>query len=159
VTVQTNVKLIPRLPEDLIARLFFRATKYDGFNDQVWQKYEKAENFEWLTNGPMWDPYRDPQLPEEAAKYIHKRCVRQIRIVGTKMYGCCIAEGIERYYKTEPVHVIFDKNWKENFWKLPTWKACAHCFKAIDRFPQVCAAYRQNEKTSSIPTKKGILCR
>jgi len=151
VRVQTNAKLIPRLPKDLIAKLIFRATKYDGFNDEVWEEYGKAKNFEWLINGPMWNPYRDPDLPEEAAKYIHKKCgsARDIRIVGTNMYGCCIAEGIERYYKTEPVHVIFDKNWKENFWKLPTWKACQHCFKAIDRFSDICAAHERGQDSSS----------
>jgi len=149
IVVQTNAKLIPKLPKDLIARLFFRATRYDGFNDEIWGEYREANNFEWLENGPMLDPYRDPDLPEDLAKYMRGRCIYQIRIVGTNMYGCCVAEGIERYYKTEPVHVMFDKNWKENLLKLPTWKACQHCFKAIDRFPDICAAYEQGKTTSS----------
>ncbi|MFX0095618.1 MAG: hypothetical protein ACFFBD_28025, partial [Candidatus Hodarchaeota archaeon] len=59
-------------------------------------------------------------------------CFYQIRIVGTRLYNCCMAEGIERYYNTESVHVTFDENWKEKLLKIPTWKACQHCFQAGD---------------------------
>jgi hypothetical protein len=74
------------------------------------------------------DPDIDPRLDEEQARYCHILCChRCVRILGTRVYGCCIAEAIERHYGTEKVHMELRPGWYEEFKSLPTYKVCQRC--------------------------------
>jgi len=135
VMLSTNGRLLPKLGEETFALLDgVTISHYQGWNDEVVAAYGEREGVRVLPRptGCFWDPYRDPDLDEKTAKRVRARCYHDIRIVGTRLYGCRIAEPAERYYKTEPVHVEFGPNWKEDWRNLPTWKACQHCFRSID---------------------------
>jgi len=137
IIVFTNGKLLDRVSKDMFDICHFRVTRYEGFNDEVYIKYKDNKKVFWFNGEAFVDPYVDPNLPDDMAKEVDKRCNHWIRILGTKLYKCCISEGVERYYKTDSVHVEFDENWLENWEKLPNWKACKHCYIAIDCFVSV----------------------
>ena len=82
----------------------------------------------------FWDPYNNPNLSEIKAKVVRKICCYYIWIIGRNLYNCCDSAVYERFYNTESVHIKFDKNWKKNFFKLQTWKACIHCRLGADRY-------------------------
>jgi len=87
----------------------------------------------------FWNPYDNPNLSEEHAKAVRKICCYYIWIIGKKLYNCCDSAVYERYYGTDyyganHVHVIFDENWKKNFFKLPTWRSCTYCRLGADRY-------------------------
>ena len=132
--LQTNGKLLSEVDEGLLDNFYIILSEYPGFNDDIVQEYLNYDGVRVIRFHGFWDPYRDPNLDEETAKEIRARCIYQVRLVGTRIYGCCLSEGIERYYQTEPVHVEFSRNWQEDWQNLPTWKACQHCFRAIDWF-------------------------
>jgi len=126
----TNGSLLDsKLDHDLIGLLNLVISYYPRFNDTIVNKYKELPNVYIQDKSKPWDPYINPNLSEETAKEHRQNCLHQVRLVGAKMYGCCLAEGIERYYKTDPVHVRFSNNWKQDFFNLPTWKACQHCFR------------------------------
>jgi hypothetical protein len=137
VRVRTNGRLIPRFLEecpDLFARLIWIVQEYPGFNDDVLPQIADLANVQIRPYQEFWDPYRDPDLGEALARKIRLGCIYHVRIVGDRLYNCCLAEGIERYYHTEPVHVVMSPNWREDWTRLETWRACQHCFRAIDWF-------------------------
>lgn len=80
------------------------------------------------------DPYDDPKLSKETAKTVRSICYNYIYIIGRKLYNCCHSQIYERYYDTDPVGTEFDENWKKNYFKLPTWKACVHCRMGTYRY-------------------------
>jgi len=82
----------------------------------------------------FWNPYDNPNLSDENAKKVRGICCYYIWILGRNLYNCCNSAVYERYYNTESVHIEFDKNWKKNFFKLPTWKACTYCRLGADRY-------------------------
>lgn len=134
IRVLTNGALLPEVSGRLFERLRFVVQAYPGFNDAVVERCRALRNVKVQEPLEFGDPYVDPQLDAEAAKSLRLGCNYQVRIVGTKLYACCLAEGIERYYGTEPVHVEFDENWIANWYALPTWKACQHCYVAGRRY-------------------------
>ena len=79
-------------------------------------------------------PYDNPNLSNEIAKNVRNNCHYYILILGRKLYNCCISKAHESYYNTDPVGIKFDKNWKKNYFKLATWKACVHCRLGTDRY-------------------------
>lgn len=97
----------------------------------------------------FYNLYDDPNLSEETAKKVRDSCWYHMLILGKKLYNCCLAESPERYYNTDSVSVDFDKNWKSNYFKLPTWKACAHCRVGTNQ-------YRFTKIESKIGHKKYI---
>jgi len=130
IRVLTNGKLLPGISTELFRQLHFVLQTYHGFNDAAVEWHRRCRNVTVKDALAFGDPYVDPKLDKDIARQIRRSCNYQVRIVGTRLYGCCLAEGIERYYNTEPVHVEFDKNWQENWLNLPTWKACQHCYVA-----------------------------
>lgn len=134
VKVATNGLLVPELAvTPIFTRLHFTISEYPGSNDAVIRDFAAYNNVDVWPFGGFHDPYRDPQLSDDMAKAVRRACNHmQVRIVGTRLYNCCVAEGVERYYNTEPVHVKFDKDWRLAWSQLPTWKACQHCFWALD---------------------------
>jgi hypothetical protein len=110
---------------------------YGPFNRDVVRKIVHTPgdypNVHIVDSTRMFDPYRDPCLNEEQARVSHSRCdQRCIRIIGTRVYGCCLAEGTERYYKTPTVHMEIAPGWMDRFPELPTCQACRHCWYAQD---------------------------
>lgn len=134
IKVLTNGRLLPQLDAHILERLHIFISPYPGFNDDIVAEFRSHDNVLIRDRVCFWNPYRDPNLSDDVAKQIQALCnpVGNIRVVGTKLYGCCLAEPTERYYHTGPVHVEFTKNWRADWLSLPTWRACQHCFAAID---------------------------
>lgn len=129
----TNGLLLPHLSDRIRERLRILISPYPGFNDDIVAEFEHYDNVFIRKEKVFWNPYRDPNLPDDVAKQVEAICRQpgEVRIVGTKLYNCCMAEPAERYYHTDPVHVEFTKDWKKDWRSLPTWKACRHCFSAM----------------------------
>lgn len=84
------------------------------------------------------DPYNDPKLSKEMAKAVRSVCYYHLIVSERNLYNCCHSEIYEKYYDTDPVGVEFDKDWKKNFFKLPTWNACVHCRMGEYRYRFIC---------------------
>lgn len=98
------------------------------------------------------DPYIDPNLTKESAKAVRRACHYFIWIINRKLYSCCVDSVYERYYNTKHVGVEFDKNWKRNYFKLPTWRACAHCPQGYNRYKVISLGY-EKYKLISLKTR------
>ena len=133
IEVVTNGKLLPNIDRNILRIIHITITHYPGWNDDVISEFSNKPIVlidQHLSHNEMWDPFYNPNLNEKEAKKLRAKCPRyDIRVTGRNLYGCCMAEPIERYFDTESVHIEFDKNWKEDHKKLPTWKACQHCYK------------------------------
>jgi len=132
VVVMSNGALLDTVAPELMESLHWEVTEYPGFNDAQVDRYRERENVTIKRARGFWNPYRDPDLDEAKARAVRAKCIRQARVLGRRLYGCCLSEGIERYYRTDAAHVEFDENWRENMGRIPTWRACQHCFRAID---------------------------
>ena len=130
IQVATNGGLLTEVPQDLLVLLEWIVQEYPGWNDAMVTKFGWRDNVTVRPHREFWDPYDDPDLDEETARWVADHCQRQVRVVGTKLYRCCLSEGVERYYQTDPVHAEFSENWRQDWENLPVWKACAHCFRA-----------------------------
>lgn len=104
---------------------------YQGFNDLEIDRVVKEKNI-FIKNRPMFsDPFIDPQLSAKAAIKVYKNCsMKFFRFVGTKIYSCCLAEGIERTYDSGCVHVEVQPDFIRELKNIPTYRACMHCFYA-----------------------------
>jgi hypothetical protein len=131
ITVMTNGALLDTLSPWLIATVYWEISEYPGFNDEQVRRYRDLANVTIKPARPFWDPYRDPDLDEATARLVRVKCLYQARVLGRRLYGCCLSESIERYYETEPAHVSFDMRWQD-LKRIPTWRTCQHCFRAID---------------------------
>lgn len=129
----TNGLFLPRLSLHALNRMRISISTYPGFNDDIVAEYEPRENILVRPWKSFWNPYRDPNLTDDVAKQVRAahHPDGDVRVVGTRLYGCMHAEPTERYYHTDPVHVEFTENWREDWLALPTWKACQHCFAAM----------------------------
>ena len=131
IKVWTNGKLLDSLPVGLRAKLSYLLSIYPGWNDEAVAKYGKQKNVRLVPCGNFWDPRADPNLSEADAKNSWSKCsTRMVRVVGLNLFGCCLADGVERTFLSEPVHVKFSRTWYEDWNNLRTWKACQHCFRA-----------------------------
>lgn len=99
------------------------------------------------------DPYIDPNLTKERAKIVRKACHYMIWIIDKKLYSCCVDEVYERFYNTKSISIKFDKNWKKDYFKLPTWRACAHCPQGYNRYKVISLGY---EKFTLISLKERL---
>lgn len=128
--VSTNGRLLDTAPKEIFNDWKWAISEYPGWNDEIIKKYKGKKNVRISGFGGWWDMTVDPNISEKLAKCVEKSCFHQVRIVGTKLYRCCLSEGVEREFLKEPVHVEMSKNWQEDWKHLPVWKACQHCFKA-----------------------------
>ncbi|MCK4799025.1 MAG: radical SAM protein, partial [Spirochaetes bacterium] len=129
----TNGFLLHILSEQELYSFVYIGISLYPDNKKIIDKYKNMPNVYIRKSTEMWSPNRDPNFDIKTAIKYHKICLfKQPRFIGSKMYGCCIAEGIERTYKTEKVHKEVSKNWLEDYKTLPTYKACQHCFRALD---------------------------
>ena len=132
VQVKTNGLALPLYDDALVDRLDVRLQHYPGENDAVARCYGDRPGVEVKAFRGWWDPNRDPDLDERAARRVRLNCSVEMRVYGDRLYSCCVSEGIERHSGTDPAHVPFDAGWRD--WRrVPTWRACRHCFRAIDR--------------------------
>lgn len=129
VTIMSNGKLLDQTTWR--SDVLWEVTEYPGFNDEQVARYRDRLNVSIRPARQFWDPYRDPHLDEQTARAVREKCLYQARVLGRRLYGCCLSEGIERYYGTQPVHMLFDANWQD-LTRIPTWRACQHCFRAMD---------------------------
>ena len=83
-----------------------------------------------VTKRDYFDRDHDPDLSDEQARDIHKRCgYRQLRVIGDNLYDCCHAETLERLGRSPSVHVKVKRNCDiELLNRTDTWKECIHCF-------------------------------
>jgi len=128
--VSTNGSYLDKVPENIFNKFVWRISEYPKFNDKIIKKYRGKPHVSISGWGGWWDINNDPNLTPDVAKTVEKRCFHQVRIIGTKLYRCCLSEGIEREYNLSSVHVQMSANWEQWWKKLPVWKACQHCFKA-----------------------------
>jgi hypothetical protein len=128
VHVKTNGARINICPPGAVATL----QHYPGENDAIVERWGGEP---WVTVNPFtgwWNPRRDPDLGDKRAKAVRLNCSAELRLFGRRLYGCCVSEGIERAFGCGPAWVPMDANWRD--WRrIPTWRTCRRCFRAIDR--------------------------
>jgi len=112
----------------------------------------KKGNVFFIDFAGFQNPFNNPNLSEVLAKIIRKVCMYNIHIVGRRLYNCCGIEAFERCYNLKGVSVEFDKNWKRNWFKLPTWKACVHCQYGYDRYRTIYAESKMGYKKRKLIT-------
>lgn len=137
--VHTNGLLVPRFRQghpEVFERLRWDIQEYPGFNDEALAEVGDLPNVRVKPFRPFWNPYRDPNLDEVLARKVRGACLYHVRIVGDRLYNCCLAESIERNHHTDPVHVVMSQNWRKDWARLETWRACQHCFRALDWFDE-----------------------
>ncbi len=128
----TNGDSLGTLSEEEIGSFFkIVISLYDERSEQTRQAFKRYPNVYFLDMHRMLDPAVDPDLDDAAARECCRICSRTgIRLVGTKVYGCCLAEVIEREFDIGPLHIEMQPGWYEEYLKLPTYQACRHCFRA-----------------------------
>lgn len=129
--LMTNGTLLDKITEDewdIFARV--EVSKHID-NQDVINKHIHRKNLFIHNSICMWNPNDSPNFDIKTAKKYNKMCFgNEPRIVGTKLYGCPMAEGIERNYPSGKIHVEMNSNWLEEFRLLPTYNACRYCFQA-----------------------------
>lgn len=132
IVVMTNGLLVDRLRPEIAGMVTeFRVSAYPGFNDDALAGLRYRPNVHIMPHRGMWNIHLDPDLSEERAKEVYAACpLKQARLVGTWLYGCCLAETVERVHSLEPVNTRFKETWRDDVRDLPTWRACQRCFKA-----------------------------
>jgi hypothetical protein len=132
ILVRTNGVLLNRLPPRLFSKLVFMVSWLPGKNDDVC-RYRNRKNVIIKRVGQMEDPYRDPALPEERARALRGVCSwRRFRVVGARVYDCCLAEALERSYGLPAISADMSPNWRQEVSRFETWRACRHCYKAYE---------------------------
>lgn len=131
VQVKTNGIALPLWPDDLIDRLDIIVQHYPGENNAVVACYKDRPNVRINPFTGWWDPDRDPNVSIEKAKRVRDSCSVELRLYGRRLYGCCLSEGIERHFECGPTWVPMGPDWRD-WTAIPTWRACRHCFRAID---------------------------
>lgn len=128
ITVQTNGRLLDKYFD---LKVDWVMTHYPGWNDAVCERCEQVCNVMVSRMGGLfWNPFVDPDFDEETAKRAREGCTFSVRILGRRLYSCCISEPIERDLKLSGVSIPFTTNWRTEIREIETWKACQHCFRA-----------------------------
>ncbi len=128
ITVQTNGRLLPWHYDPSIRWV---VTHYPGWNDSECDLFEEKENVIIARSGGMfWNPFTDPNLSEKDARKARELCTYSVRILGRRLYSCCLSEPVERDYELDGVSIPFTAKWRDEIYTIETWRACAHCFRA-----------------------------
>lgn len=130
---RTNGLVLHELSKSLFNRMTFMVSWYVGVNDAVAERYVDCRNVFFKKVEQMQDPFRDPGLSDVAAQALFAAChLHTLRLVGTRLYGCCLAESIERSYKLDPIGIALSPEWRGHLQQAETWRACKHCYKAFE---------------------------
>lgn len=106
-------------------------TEYPGVNDEAVQRFRRYPNVNIITLQRIYDVALDPNWTVEQGQQAYDHCCRaQINVCNDKVYGCCMAETLERRGKLSSVHVKLAPGWVEAYRKLSCIEACRHCFIA-----------------------------
>lgn len=127
ILVYTNGKLMPRVPRELFETMSWRLMEYPGWNDDVIREYSGKGNVLLIPYKPFINPLNDPHLSEQQAKDVRENCMFSVRIIGDRLHGCCLSDMHERTYGELNLSCRFDEDWKRNWDRLETWRACQHC--------------------------------
>ena len=130
----TNGDLLDTLSDEEM-NSFFRLviSLYDEASENVRNRYRAKSNIFFVDKHRMRDSTVNPMFDIETARQCCRICSKKsIRLVGTKLYGCSLAEGIERTFDTGPLHFTIHPGWHDEVANLPTHLACQHCFQAHD---------------------------
>jgi len=128
--ISTNGRQLDKVPKFIFDDWKWAISEYPGWNDEIVKRYREKPNVRISGWGGWWDMRINPNISPDLAKQVEKKCFHQVRIVGTKLYRCCLSEGVEREFLNESVHTEMSSNWQQDWKNLPVWKACQHCFKA-----------------------------
>ena len=126
----TNGKLLPNLDYKLRSK-FHRIyiSYYKGFNEKEILSFINEPNV-YINHTKFIKLDKVRTLGDRDAKIVSKNCSNKVRrFVGSRLYPCCLAEGIERTYLKKPVHVdlISDQEWEKEFSEINTETACQYC--------------------------------
>ena len=111
-------------PELLFRRVTFMVSWFVGVNDQVVERFASFSNVFFKKIEQMEDPYRDPRLSDAAARALFAACLWQtFRLVHDRLYGCCLAESIERTCYTAPIGIPMSPDWQQQVARAETWRA------------------------------------
>jgi len=131
---QTGLKTncIALTPEIAVLFDYICGTHYPGRNDFAYERWKHEKRIRWEHRAEMWNPYVDPDLSEEMAQRAFQRCPKRgFRVLADNLYACCSAESIERYYRTEPIHVwLGNVDWEGRLKGMKAWQGCQRCFRS-----------------------------
>jgi hypothetical protein len=131
--LRTNGLALHEFPKPLFKRMTFMVSWYVGVTDAVAERFADCPNVFFKKVEHMRDPFRDPSLSDATARALYDACPwHAFRLVGTRLYGCCLAESIERSYRTEGIGVSLSPDWRRRLSQVETWRACKHCYKAFE---------------------------
>ena len=129
----TNGKLLPNLKSQLRSK-FHRIyiSYYKGFNEKEISSLINEPNiFINYTEFLKTDDFK--RLKKKKAKLVSKICSNKIRrLVGTRLYNCCLAESIERIHLNKPIHTDLMNNneWEKKFKEPEPTIPCQYCIAA-----------------------------
>jgi len=133
IELATNGLLLHKY-EDMIP-LFktIHITIYPNINDEPIARYRDLPNVNIINQEHFYDPFCDPDYTVEQGQAAYDACCRaQINVANDKVYGCCVAETLERRSNIGDVHVDLAPGWMEEYKKKSCIAACQHCPIAAD---------------------------
>jgi len=135
--IRSNGYHVRELSKEIFKGCRWLITYYKGWNDWllVWAKEHANVEIAVVRGDQHDDPDVAGNFTEERAKEVRDHCWFMVALTGREMYACGLAEPTEGSMVTECVHVGFDKNWRENWFKVSdmTWKACQVCYEGERR--------------------------
>lgn len=121
--------------EDMVP-LFKRVhiTDYGKTNRQAIERFRSYPNVNIITLSTIFDPYLDPNFTVEQGWQAYEHCCRaQVNVCNDLVYGCCMADVIERRSNNAiNVHVELKPGWIEDYKSKSCIEACQHCFIAAE---------------------------
>jgi organic radical activating enzyme len=131
--VRSNGHLLRGISPEIFEGCRWLVTHYEGWNDWLLEWAKDKANIEIAVVRPYGhdDPDVSGNFPEWRARELRDRCWHMVALTGKEMYACGLGEPTETAMMTECVHMSFDKNWRENWFKVSdmTWKACQVCYE------------------------------
>lgn len=118
---------------DLVPRFSrIHITDYGETNKKAIDEFGSRPNVNIITLRKKFDPYLDPKYTVRQGWQAYENCCRaQVNVCHGQVYGCCMAEVIERRLgEAINVHVDLRPGWIEDYKKKSCIEACRHCFIA-----------------------------
>lgn len=130
IELATNGLLLQQY-EDLVPRFaVVHITIYPGVNDAAVAHFRRYSNVNIISLERIYDVTLDPHWTVEQGRQAYDRCCRaQVNVCNDKVYGCCMAEVIERRNNLA-VHVPLTDGWIAAYRAKDCTEACRHCFVA-----------------------------